>query len=274
MPPSTAPKVRILLVEDDPNETFLVRQMIEQDAKARFVVAHALSSLAPAIEVMQSGDCDLVLLDLTLPDSHGIETFTRAHSAAPDLPIIVLSGLADEVSGSTIATAVDAASPLQPGDRRTAARRRLDGLTEICRAYLASPQAPRGGAGGGHPHVIVTVDSDTLHRPDAPGSPGATLSWLGRITGATARRVACDAEVTTVDIGPDGEVRDTRSESRFFSPAQRRADRPRWRPLRRPLLPPARRLVRRSSSPPVGGGRADHGDQRRLALRGAPRPPP
>ena len=41
---------------------------------------------------MAAGEADIVLLDLSLPGSKGVDTFIRAHTAAPDLPIIVLSG--------------------------------------------------------------------------------------------------------------------------------------------------------------------------------------
>ena len=65
-------------------------------------------------------------------------------------------------------------------------------------------------AGGGHPHVLVTVDQHTLgttgHTGQPGGSPGATLSWVGPITGSTARRIACDAQYTRVVIGPDGRL--------------------------------------------------------------------
>ena len=153
---------------------------------------------------------------------------------------IAFTGLADEVNGSLIATAVDAASPVVSGDPRTAAQRRLDGLAEIAKRFLESADAPRSG-GGGHPHVIVTVDSHTVAatvsaEPDppspatpcsgglaVPGSPGATLSWVGHIGGATARRVACDAVVTSVRLGPNGEVVETSTDRRYFTPAQRRA---------------------------------------------------
>lgn len=172
----------------------------------------------------------------------------RGLSLAPTLDgSVALSGLADEVSGSLIATAVSAAAPPEAGDKRTPAQRRLDGLAEIARRFLGSPDAPRVG-GGGHPHVIVTVDAETLSdreslgetkgrpsrleavatepadaEPSRRASPGAMLSWVGRIAGSTARRVACDAEVTTVQIEPGGEVVSSRTDRRFFTPAQRRA---------------------------------------------------
>ncbi len=60
---------------------------------------------------------------------------------------MAIRGTADEVSGAVIATAVDAASPLVKDDRRSAAQRRLDGLTEICQRFLASADARDGHVG-------------------------------------------------------------------------------------------------------------------------------
>jgi hypothetical protein len=132
---------------------------------------------------------------------------------------------------------VAAATPPVTGDTRSPAQIRLDGLVEICRRYLEGPDAPTRG--GGHPHVLVTVDQHTLGTTghtgqpgdtsgngqpgESPGSPGATLSWVGPITGSTARRIACDAQYTRVLIGPDGQIVATGSERRFFTAAQRRA---------------------------------------------------
>ena len=45
---------------------------------------------------MKAGEADIVMLDLSLPDGSGVETFMRAHNAAPDVPIIVMSGQDDE----------------------------------------------------------------------------------------------------------------------------------------------------------------------------------
>ena len=55
------------------------------------------------------------------------------------------------------------------------------------------------------------------------GSPGGTLSWVGRIAGSTARRAGCDAQHTIVTLGPDGEIIEAGTARRFFTQAQRRA---------------------------------------------------
>ena len=80
-------------------------------------------------------------------------------SPTPD-GTVHLRGLADEVTGGLLMTAIDAANPLVSGDTRTAAQSRIDALAEICRKYLASPDAPMSG--GGHAHLIVTVDQTTV----------------------------------------------------------------------------------------------------------------
>ena len=138
----------------------------------------------------------------------------------------VIAGLADETSAAVLAAAIDAANPLVTGDTRTPAQTRLDALVGICRQWLESPDAPTRG-GGGHPHVIVTTDDHTLFPDDSidmvKGSPGAVLSGIGRIPASTAQRLACDGELTTVLLSPDGSMIATRTDRRYFTFPQRRA---------------------------------------------------
>ena len=93
---AVAEKFRVLLVEDNPRDLWLLRKMIESHPASPFEVADAVGSLERGIELMQTGAFHLALLDLSLPDGHGVENFSRAHQAAPELPIIVLSGIDDE----------------------------------------------------------------------------------------------------------------------------------------------------------------------------------
>jgi hypothetical protein len=170
-------------------------------------------------------------LDPEAADAAALARYDRRGLTLSPLPdgTVAIRGLADEVSGALLMTAIDAASPPVTGDRRTAAQRRLDAATDLARRYLASPEAPR--AGGGHAHLIVTVDHDTLtsrhHAPvnAGPGNagPGGTLSWVGPITGSTARRIGCDADVTIVAVDPHGGAEVVARQRRFFSWAQRKA---------------------------------------------------
>ena len=87
--------VRILLVEDNPGDARLLRYTLQEAESLRFDLVHA-SRLSEALEQVAGAAFDVVLLDLSLPDGHGMETVTRMLGAAPSVPIIVLTGLADE----------------------------------------------------------------------------------------------------------------------------------------------------------------------------------
>ena len=87
--------IHILLVEDNPGDAYLLRAMLAQADPAQFELTH-VERLDEALERLDKAPFDLVLLDLTLPDSQGFETFAHMRARAPGVPIIVLSGLDDE----------------------------------------------------------------------------------------------------------------------------------------------------------------------------------
>jgi len=88
--------VRVLLVEDSDSDADLLRESLADSALERLDIVQA-ACWAEAEEKLRGDGFDLLLLDLSLPDSQGRETFVRAHAAAPDLPIVVLTGITDEV---------------------------------------------------------------------------------------------------------------------------------------------------------------------------------
>ena len=90
--------LRILLVEDNPGDADLIREMLPNDDASGFTV-HCVTRLADAVAHLREKEADLALLDLDLPDSQGIETVRTAHRAAPELPIVVLTGHQDESLG-------------------------------------------------------------------------------------------------------------------------------------------------------------------------------
>jgi CheY-like chemotaxis protein len=90
----------ILLVEDNPGDARLVREMLAEAGGWSFAVDW-VTSLSEALEHLARGGIDLVLLDLGLPDSQGLDTFLRAYEPASHLPFLVLTGYADETLGST-----------------------------------------------------------------------------------------------------------------------------------------------------------------------------
>ncbi len=94
---------RLLLIEDDPEDAFLVCELLVglagiEGTRRGFEVEQA-TRLDEGLELAQEDGFDVLLLDLGLPDSDGHDTVTRARSAAPSLPIIVLTDRDDEASG-------------------------------------------------------------------------------------------------------------------------------------------------------------------------------
>ena len=87
-------EIQVLLVEDNDGDARLVRTYLHKAEHLRFSLERA-DRLGKGLERLQQGGIDVVLLDLTLPDSQGIETFERAVVAAPDVPIIVMTGIDD-----------------------------------------------------------------------------------------------------------------------------------------------------------------------------------
>ena len=89
-------KTRVLVVDDEPGDIFLLREMVEEGPNSRFQVVAEAGTLEDALRVLGRGGIEVVLLDLQLPDSRGVDTFILAHAAVPDVPIIVLSESDDE----------------------------------------------------------------------------------------------------------------------------------------------------------------------------------
>ncbi len=86
--------VRVLLVEDSLDHAALISTKLKRAARLRTEITH-VDRLSSALECLADGGFDVVLLDFSLPDGYGIDTFRRVHDAAPRLPIIVLTSLDD-----------------------------------------------------------------------------------------------------------------------------------------------------------------------------------
>jgi signal transduction histidine kinase len=84
----------ILLIEDNPGDADLIRlRLVESKSE---VHVNCVPRLADALACLEVETPSLVLLDLNLPDSHGAETFRRIVEKAPNVPVVILSGLDDE----------------------------------------------------------------------------------------------------------------------------------------------------------------------------------
>ena len=91
---NTSSPCRILLVEDDPGDAHLVRQALRSVPGAQFDITW-VTSLAEAREQLQEHPPEVLLLDLSLPDSSGLATVKAGRQAAGTLPLIVLTGRDD-----------------------------------------------------------------------------------------------------------------------------------------------------------------------------------
>jgi diguanylate cyclase (GGDEF)-like protein len=85
----------VLLVEDNPVDVRVLRECFSELADVFFLI-HDVVSIGSATQLVPEKHFDVILLDLTLPDSFGLDTVRRMHSLAPDIPIIVLTGIADD----------------------------------------------------------------------------------------------------------------------------------------------------------------------------------
>jgi len=86
--------IHALLIEDNPGDARLVQEALANSRSARFHVELA-DRLASGLERLRNPGIDVVLLDLSLPDSQGVDTISRLHSQAPQVPIVALSGIED-----------------------------------------------------------------------------------------------------------------------------------------------------------------------------------
>lgn len=91
--------LKVLLVEDNPGDVLLLQEFL-LDVSSTEVNLLPVERISDALNCLGKESFDLILLDLSLPDSQGLETFYTIHARFPAIPIIVLTGLADE----TIAT--------------------------------------------------------------------------------------------------------------------------------------------------------------------------
>jgi len=91
----TEKRLTVLLIEDNSGDARLIREVLEEDSSTRLKLIH-VTELRTGLERLAEGGIDVVLLDLSLPDSQGIDTFNQAHAHSPHVPIVVLTGHNDD----------------------------------------------------------------------------------------------------------------------------------------------------------------------------------
>jgi signal transduction histidine kinase len=91
-------RVKVLLIEDNPGDALLLREKLAEVSGASFNLEWS-DRLSTGLERLGRGDLDVVLLDLSLPDSQGLDTLLRTFKHAPQVPIVVMTGLDDQDLG-------------------------------------------------------------------------------------------------------------------------------------------------------------------------------
>jgi serine phosphatase RsbU (regulator of sigma subunit) len=195
----------VLLVEDNPGDARLIRELLAESPAAGFELART-DRLEPSLTLLDENRFGLVLLDLSLPDSQGLDTFRALRARHPSLPVVVLTGTDDEtlaaqavqegaqdylikgrVDGPHLVHALHFAIRRQRRDREVEARfhaieEEIIKLGHTTRRMLARP-APRI-PGYAHklvyrPAMEVTGDyHDFFSRPD-----GSVATFVGDATG-------------------------------------------------------------------------------------------
>jgi signal transduction histidine kinase len=94
--------IHVLLVEDNPGDVYMIRRMLADASGATgdgqpFYITCA-DTLANGVLSLHTQKSDVVLLDLSLPDSQGLNTLAKMQAAAPAVPVVVLTGLADDTA--------------------------------------------------------------------------------------------------------------------------------------------------------------------------------
>jgi signal transduction histidine kinase len=90
--------IRVLLVEDNLGDARLLAEGMEEALPGQFQVTH-VRRLSETLAYLWEDTCNVILLDLGLPDSHGLDTLVLVREQAPEVPIVLLTGFHDEEMG-------------------------------------------------------------------------------------------------------------------------------------------------------------------------------
>jgi CheY-like chemotaxis protein len=88
-----------LLIEDNPGDAYLIEDRLEEFANFSYELEN-VGTLNEALSILKEQPFDVILSDISLPDSDGVNTFFRIHNENPLIPLIILSGSNDEEIGA------------------------------------------------------------------------------------------------------------------------------------------------------------------------------
>lgn len=89
--------IKLLLIEDDPGDVDFIVEILSE-VKTRSFDLLCADRLEKGLKFLADDPIDVVLLDLLLPDSQGLDTLTKIQAQAPGVPIVVLTGMSDEAN--------------------------------------------------------------------------------------------------------------------------------------------------------------------------------
>ncbi len=184
--------MKILIVEDNPGDARLLLEQLKEEGQDGFRL-HWADKMQSALELVDKHATDLapmpfdvVLLDLNLGDSHGLETFVRLHEKIPQVPVVLLTGLEDEATGLR-AVQIGAQDYLVKGHASGAAiARALRFAVERNRSLQWHRSKSRHSAGG---RSIAFLG--------VKGGVGATTLALNAAAVLAQDRLVCAVEFTT-----------------------------------------------------------------------------
>ncbi|MBA2115307.1 Glu/Leu/Phe/Val dehydrogenase dimerization domain-containing protein [Bremerella alba] len=84
-------EILVLVVEDNPLQAKLIEELLSETGDTKFTI-YCVDCLEAGLNYLSQNRPDAILLDLTLPDSEGLQTFLRMHNAADNIPVVVLTG--------------------------------------------------------------------------------------------------------------------------------------------------------------------------------------
>jgi PAS domain S-box-containing protein len=144
--------IQILLIEDNMDDAELMKRRLSKTANARFTITSA-KNLRDGIAHIERDRPDLIISDLGLPDSAGLNTVTRILTKAPQIPLVVLSGFDDE------ATAIKA---VQAGAQDYLVKGQLEGVYMERSLFYAIERARMQRELAQHAHEILNIQTNLL----------------------------------------------------------------------------------------------------------------
>jgi two-component system cell cycle sensor histidine kinase/response regulator CckA len=86
--------IQVLFFEDNSGDVRLIKEFLREDDMDQYTLIH-VERLDAGIKYLTQEKPDVIMLDLGLPDSQGLETFTKVYAQAAEVPIVILTGLND-----------------------------------------------------------------------------------------------------------------------------------------------------------------------------------